>query len=67
LAALLAEIANQGANVVDVEHQRHDQRLRLGEVEVGLAVETRGSEHSDHLVQALRAEGYAVTPDRPRD
>lgn len=64
LAALLSEIAHQGANVVDVEHQRHDQHLRLGEVEVGLAVETRGSEHSDHLIQALRAAGYTVTPDR---
>ncbi|WP_344078814.1 threonine ammonia-lyase [Luedemannella helvata] len=67
LAALLAEIAQQGANVVDVEHQRHDQRLRLGEVEVGLAVETRGSEHSDHLVTALRESGYTVTPDRALD
>jgi threonine dehydratase len=67
LAALLGQIAHQGANVVDVEHQRHDQRLRLGEVEVGLAVETRGSEHSDHVVRDLRAAGYTVTPDRLLD
>lgn len=67
LAALLAQIADQGANVVDVEHRRYDQRLRLGEVEVVLAVETRGSEHSDHLIGALRAAGYTVTPERPLD
>jgi threonine dehydratase len=61
LATLLAQIAEQGANVVDVEHQRHDPRLRLGEVEVALSVETRGAEHSDRLVGALRAAGYTVT------
>ena len=61
LARLLGEIAGQRANVMDVEHQRHDPRLRLGEVEVALSVETRGAEHSDRLVSALRAAGYAVT------
>jgi threonine dehydratase len=61
LAALLAQIAEYGANVVDVEHQRHDPRLRLGEVEVALSVETRGAEHADRLVTALRAAGYTVT------
>jgi len=61
LAGLLALIAEHGANVVDVEHQRHDPRLRLGEVEVELSVETRGAEHSDRLVSALRAAGYSVS------
>ncbi len=61
LARLLALIAERGANVLDVEHRRHDPRLRLGEVEVALSVETRGAEHSDRLVTALRAAGYTVT------
>jgi threonine dehydratase len=47
--------------VVDVEHHRHDSRLRLGEVEVALSVETRGAEHSDRLLCALRDAGYTVT------
>lgn len=64
LATLLGLIAEGGANVLDVEHQRHDPRLRLGEVEVGLAVETRGAEHSDSLVGSLRRAGYTVTPER---
>jgi threonine dehydratase len=64
LAALLALVAEQGANVVDVSHQRHDPRLRLGEVEVAMSVETRGAEHADRLVSTLRDAGYpvAVTP-----
>ena len=41
--------------MVDVVHQRHNPRLRLGEVEVALSVETRGAEHSDRLISALRA------------
>jgi threonine dehydratase len=60
LAALLTLIGQQGANIDDVVHQRHDPRLRLGEVEVELSVETRGAEHSDRLVQALKAAGYEV-------
>ncbi|MDQ7907684.1 threonine ammonia-lyase [Phytohabitans sp. ZYX-F-186] len=60
LAALLAQIAEQRANVVDVLHTRHNPRLRLGEVEVALSVETRGPEHSEKLIGALRARGYTV-------
>lgn len=61
LASLLAQIAEHRANVVDVEHQRQNPRLRLGEVEVALSVETRGPEHSEKLIGALRASGYPVT------
>lgn len=60
LASLLGEIAAQGANVVDVGHQRANPHLRLGEVEVALSVETRGTEHSDRLISVLRASGYQV-------
>jgi threonine dehydratase len=61
LADVLTLISRQGANIDDVAHRRHDPRLRLGEVEVELSVETRGAEHSDRLVQALRSAGYEVT------
>jgi len=60
LAAVLSLIAENGANVVDVSHQRHDPRLRLGEVEIALSVETRGAEHSDRLLSVLRAAGHQV-------
>ncbi|GIF66023.1 threonine ammonia-lyase [Asanoa ishikariensis] len=61
LANLLRQIADQRGNVVDVSHQRQNPHLRLGEVEVALSVETRGSEHSDQVVGALRASGYVVS------
>jgi len=61
LALLLRQIADQRANVVDVVHQRQNPHLRLGEVEVALSVETRGADHSDQVVTALRDSGYVVT------
>ena len=64
LAALLTLIGQEGANIDDVVHRRHDPRLRLGEVEIDLSVETRGAEHSDILVSALRTAGYEVTFER---
>lgn len=63
LAGLLALIGELRANVVDVAHERHNPRLHLGEVEVVLSVETRGAEHSDRLIHALRQAGYEVFTD----
>ena len=60
LAELLAKIAELQANIVDVEHLRHNPRLRIGEVEVALSVETRGAGHSEALLSALRENGYSV-------
>jgi threonine dehydratase len=58
LAAMLALVAQQGANVLDVSHARRDPRLHLGEVHVALSVETQGAEHSERLLAALRSAGY---------
>jgi threonine dehydratase len=60
LARLLREIAEQRANVVDVNHSRQSPRLSFGEVEVALSVETRGPAHSSALIKALRDAGYRV-------
>jgi threonine dehydratase len=61
LARLLSRIAEQRANVVDVEHSRQHPGLSFGEVEVALSVETRGGPHSSALVADLRTAGYRVT------
>ncbi len=60
LARLLAEIAEQRANIVDVAHSRQNPRLSFGEVEVALSVETRGPDHSATLIAMLRDSGYRV-------
>jgi threonine dehydratase len=61
LAGLLAELAELGANVCDVEHLHTIPRVHLGDVEVALSVETRGAEHSVQVLDSLRARGYAPT------
>ncbi len=60
LAGLLAVLAASGGNVLDVEHSRMGAGLHVDEVEVAVQLETRGPEHSAHVLGLLRAKGYAV-------
>jgi threonine dehydratase len=61
LAALLAELAAVGANVLEVEHERTSTQLHIGEVEVFVVVETRGPEHAREVTTALTKAGYRAT------
>jgi len=60
LAALTAVLAEQGANIVTLDHRRATHGLWVTEVEVALTLETRGREHVDAIVAALRDQGYQV-------
>lgn len=60
LAALASQIGRQGANILRLDHRRGTAALRITEAEVDLTLETRGREHVDDLVEALRAQGYRV-------
>ncbi len=60
LAALLALVGELGGNVIDVEHSRVGSSLSLGDVEVALRLETRGTEHCDGIVEALDGAGFRV-------
>jgi threonine dehydratase len=61
LATLLTEVARQGANVLDVVHERVTPGLHVDEVEVLLQVETRGPGHCDNVIGQLRASGYKLS------
>ena len=61
LGRLLEEVGRTDANLVEVEHRRTGPRLHVDEVEVALQLETRGGEHRDGVIAALRAAGYGVT------
>jgi threonine dehydratase len=61
LARLLRLLAELGANVLDVEHSRTGPKLHLGEVEVALSVETRGPDHCEELLAALRRAGRPLS------
>ena len=62
LARLLGVLAEAGANVLDVEHQRTGKELHLDEVLVELQLETRGSDHADAVIAALSQASYSVRP-----
>lgn len=60
LVSVLARVSELGANVLDVEHSRVSGSLALGEVEISLALETRGPSHCAEVAEALQAAGYTV-------
>jgi threonine dehydratase len=60
LATLLSELAELGANVIEVVHERATADLNVDEAEVILQVETRGPGHCDSVVSQLRKSGYTL-------
>ncbi|HKH16734.1 MAG TPA: threonine dehydratase, partial [Solirubrobacteraceae bacterium] len=60
LAALLGCVAEAVGNVVDVSHVREGFDLHVRETAVELVLETRGREHADRVIEAMRAAGYAA-------
>ncbi|MCW2856790.1 MAG: L-threonine ammonia-lyase [Marmoricola sp.] len=60
LAALLGGLAADGANVLDVVHERTSGSLDVDEVEVHVQLETRGPEHAEAVLAHLREHGYRV-------
>jgi threonine dehydratase len=60
LAALTAEVARLGLNVLSVEHHRSGLDLDLDKVEIRLTLETRNTIHSGEIVAELEGLGYKV-------
>ena len=54
LSKLTALIANLKANILQTVHDRSEMKIRLDETEVEMMIETRGPEHSQEVVKALR-------------
>jgi len=59
LARVSAIIANHRANVIEVHHTRAFAS-RFGDTTLQLTLETRGPEHVEELLGALRERGYLV-------
>lgn len=60
LAGVLATVAAEQANVLEVHHNRAFLQGAIGDTEVELTLETKGPEHVEQLSRALAARGYAV-------
>jgi threonine dehydratase len=62
LVRMLSCVAEAGGNVVDVSHVREGFDLHVRETAVELVLETRGREHADRVVTAMRGAGYDAQP-----
>ena len=58
LARITATVAEAGANVNEVHHQRAFTMLAAQNVDIELVIQTRGPAHIDAVLQALRASGF---------
>lgn len=61
LAQLLTRLAQQDAQVLEVDHIFTNPQLSIGEAEVLVQLETRGRRHRDDTLTTLREAGYQVT------
>jgi threonine dehydratase len=64
LAGLLRVVADQGGNVVDVEHLRDGIDIHVRETAVKLVLQTRGPDSNQEILDAARAEGFSVRVER---
>lgn len=66
LAGLLSLFAQNGANLVEVEHVREGVDLHVRETGVQAVLEVRGAEHAESVINAVRAAGYGIERVEPR-
>ncbi len=60
LARITAAVAEAGANIDEVHHQRAFSTLSAQNVEVELVLQTRNPAHVQEVVRALQAAGFAA-------
>jgi threonine dehydratase len=60
LEELVGIIADHGANIYVIQHDRTSRDVAMNDAEVELDVETRGPDHVEELVTALEAAEYKV-------
>ena len=60
LTQLLQIIAEEGANIFNVNHDRMVRNVAVGKCVVDITVETRNKEHCGDLIKTLVSKGYDV-------
>lgn len=58
---LLTVLADTGANIISVHHDREDQHSEVTACVVNLSLETRDRRHADEIRAMLNAKGYPVS------
>lgn len=60
LAQLAIDLATVRANIHDITHDRRTKGVVMGSTAVQLLLETRGQDHADEIVAALKQRGYQL-------
>ena len=60
LEKLIEVIAEQQANIYAIRHDRTSRDIAMNAAEVELDLETRGEDHVEEVLDALRDHGYSV-------
>ncbi|MCX8083758.1 MAG: threonine ammonia-lyase [Calditerrivibrio sp.] len=60
LANLTKDVAELGANVLDIRHFRYDLNVPVGSTKVILHLETKGFSHIEEIIDTLGKKGYEV-------
>jgi threonine dehydratase len=58
LARITAAVAQAGANVNEVQHQRAFTLLAAQNVEIELVIQARGHAHVAQVLEAIKAQGF---------
>ena len=64
LARIVGIIAEERANILAIAHHREGRNIGVLETQAELTLETRGEEHSQHVIRALAAGGFTVERSR---
>ena len=62
IAILAQAVAAHRANILHIHQDRHGGEVALGEIEVGLSLETKGREHAEAIYAAIRQTGFKIKP-----
>jgi len=60
LAGILKVIAEERGNVISINHDRINLRIRPAETEVSITIETSGGEHIERILKSLKLHGYKI-------
>ncbi|MBR5474605.1 MAG: threonine ammonia-lyase [Lachnospiraceae bacterium] len=60
LVNLLQVVSNMGVNIMDVHHERENEKSQVGACVVKMTLETRDLAHIEELKAALVAQGYEL-------
>jgi len=64
LARIVGILTEEKANIIAIGHHREGRNVGVLETEAELTLETRGEEHSQHVIRALAAGGFTVERSR---